>query len=103
MVRLGELDSRSDSDCNADQSVCNPPVQDFEIERVIAHAMYDTPKYANDIALIRLRQSATALSAVSPLCLPLDGYAGAAENLNGINGIIAGWGSMTASMWLPKL
>lgn len=54
MVRLGELDTRSDIDCDS-QTRCSQ-AQDFEIERIIPHSMYDTPKYANDIALIRLRR-----------------------------------------------
>lgn len=56
MVRLGELDVRTDRDCNTDGSACIE-AQDFEIDRITAHSMYDTPKYANDIALIRLKRT----------------------------------------------
>ena len=56
MVRLGELDVRTERDCNTDSSNCIES-QDFEIEKIVAHSMYDTPKYANDIALIRLRKT----------------------------------------------
>lgn len=55
MVRLGELDVRTERDCNADGSSCIE-AQDFEIDKITAHSMYDTPKYANDIALIRLKR-----------------------------------------------
>lgn len=59
MVRLGELDIRTDRDCDATQTKCTE-TQDYLIARIIAHSMYDTPKYANDIALIRLAESTTA-------------------------------------------
>lgn len=52
-VRLGELDTRTNL-CSDDQALCAEP-QDFEIESIVHHPGYDTPKYANDIALIRLR------------------------------------------------
>lgn len=56
MVRLGELDVRTERDCNSDASAC-VEAQDFEIEKITAHSLYDTPKYANDIALIRLKRT----------------------------------------------
>lgn len=54
-VRLGELDARTNL-CDNGRSLCSEP-QDFEIESVVFHEQYDSPKYANDIALIRLRRS----------------------------------------------
>ncbi|XP_055679603.1 phenoloxidase-activating factor 3 [Lutzomyia longipalpis] len=99
MVRLGELDTRSDIDCNAEQTRCTE-AQDFEIERIIPHSMYDTPKYANDIALIRLRRR-TNSSFISPLCLPTGQYANVPQNAD-TRAIIAGWGSMTAASNTPS-
>lgn len=55
-IRLGELDTRTEADCTTDQSRCTES-QDFNIEKIIPHVMYDTPKYANDIALVRLMSS----------------------------------------------
>lgn len=52
-VRLGELDSRTNL-CDNNRNLCSEP-QDYEIESVVHHSSYDMPKYANDIALIRLR------------------------------------------------
>lgn len=114
MVRLGELDVRTERDCNADGSSCIE-AQDFEIDKITAHSMYDTPKYANDIALIRLKRMTNSSKEIgynlisqkkklicsfpafiSPLCLPVDKYLPLGENLTGTQGIIAGWGSMTA-------
>lgn len=117
MVRLGELDIRTDRDCNSGDSTSCTEAQDFEIDRIIAHSMYDLPKYANDIALIRLKRMTNSSKGpstdefsqltyfgfsfkgfISPLCLPIDKYLPLAEQLDGKTGIIAGWGSMTAGM-----
>lgn len=97
MVRLGELDVRTERDCNTDATRCTE-AQDFEIDRITAHSMYDTPKYANDIALIRLKKT-TNSTFISPLCLPIEKYLPLAGNLTGTQGIIAGWGSMTSGEW----
>lgn len=70
--------------------------QDFEIEQIIAHSLYDTPKYANDIALIRLSRTTNSPDIISPLCLPVDTYDSAGKMLTGKSAIISGWGSTTA-------
>lgn len=59
-VRLGEYDHKTDPDCkfvDANQQECNPPVQDIPIERLIPHPKYNTPRYANDVGLIRLSRT----------------------------------------------
>lgn len=56
LVRLGELDSRTDNICASGAAACTEP-QDFQIDSIIHHNGYDTPKYANDIALIRLHRT----------------------------------------------
>ncbi|GAB0097788.1 CLIP domain-containing serine protease [Sergentomyia squamirostris] len=99
MVRLGELDTRSDLDCDAQSTQCTQ-AQDFEIDKIIPHSMYDSPKYANDIALIRLRRR-TNSSFISPLCLPTGPYTQVAQNA-GTRAIVAGWGSMTAASNTPS-
>lgn len=56
-VRLGEYNRTSDPDCrqfDQDEEECNPPVQDIEIEKLIPHPKYNTPRYANDVGLVRL-------------------------------------------------
>lgn len=52
-VRLGELDVHRNL-CDNNHALCSEP-QDFEIESIIHHEAYDSPKYSHDIALIRLR------------------------------------------------
>uniref|UniRef100_A0A182WQM2 CLIP domain-containing serine protease n=1 Tax=Anopheles minimus TaxID=112268 RepID=A0A182WQM2_9DIPT len=87
-IRLGDLE------CNAvTDTRCSARYQDFAIDRIIPHESYDTPKYANDIALIKLRETTETYNIISPLCLPTDQYAPYALNLTGQMGIIAGWGS----------
>lgn len=54
-VRLGELDTRKNL-CDNNRNLCSEP-QDYEIESVAHHPAYDKPKYANDVALIRLRRT----------------------------------------------
>jgi Trypsin len=91
-VRVGELESTTELDCNADKTVCTA-ADDLEIEKVIVHLEHDTPKYAHDIALIRTKSS----PAVSPICLPVGENSHLAENLVNVEGIVAGWGSMSSS------
>uniref|UniRef100_A0A182TN45 Peptidase S1 domain-containing protein n=1 Tax=Anopheles melas TaxID=34690 RepID=A0A182TN45_9DIPT len=87
-IRLGDLE------CNAvTDPRCSARYQDFAIEQIIPHERYDVPKYANDIALIKLRETTETYNIISPLCLPTDQYAPYALNLTGQLGIIAGWGS----------
>uniref|UniRef100_A0A182PZZ4 Peptidase S1 domain-containing protein n=1 Tax=Anopheles farauti TaxID=69004 RepID=A0A182PZZ4_9DIPT len=73
-VRLGEYDKSTNTDCGLvnGQSVCSPPVQILRIESVKAHPAFNTPRYANDIALVRLRNRAdTSQRNVKPICLPV--------------------------------
>uniref|UniRef100_A0A182LYM6 Peptidase S1 domain-containing protein n=1 Tax=Anopheles culicifacies TaxID=139723 RepID=A0A182LYM6_9DIPT len=73
-VRLGEYDKNTMTDCARidGEMVCSPPVQTLRIESVISHANFNKPRYANDIALIRLRDRAdTSRSNVKPICLPV--------------------------------
>uniref|UniRef100_A0A182N6R8 Peptidase S1 domain-containing protein n=1 Tax=Anopheles dirus TaxID=7168 RepID=A0A182N6R8_9DIPT len=73
-VRLGEYDKSTATDCGLinGRSVCSPPVQVLRIESVKAHPGFNTPRYANDIALVRLRDRAdTSQINVKPICLPV--------------------------------
>uniref|UniRef100_A0AAG5CNX1 Peptidase S1 domain-containing protein n=1 Tax=Anopheles atroparvus TaxID=41427 RepID=A0AAG5CNX1_ANOAO len=72
-VRLGEYDKTTTRDCGIidGQSECAPPVQTLRIESVVAHRSFNTPKFANDIALVRLRDRADVSQRnVKPICLP---------------------------------
>ncbi|XP_055587256.1 CLIP domain-containing serine protease B15-like [Uranotaenia lowii] len=74
-IRLGEYDSSNAQDCDqiAGQRVCAPPTQTHNIETITIHQQYNKPRFANDIALIRLRQLADiSQDNVKPICLPLN-------------------------------
>lgn len=59
-MRLGEVDANQQNECN-ESGVCMEE-QDFEIENTIVHPSYNKPRYANDIALVRLKQSTATSS-----------------------------------------
>lgn len=93
-MRLGELDiTRTGDLCTDGQTNCRA-AQDYPIDSVVHHSAYDTPKYANDIALIRLRRVPTVDFAPIALCLPIGAYA--AADMAATSGIIAGWGATSA-------
>lgn len=115
-MRLGELDASTNL-CDNNRNLCAEP-QDYEIESIIHHSNYDLPKYANDVALIRLRQTTNSsefidfllstanfrfqyffcLGFTSPLCLPLGNYESADKNLQQQTGLVAGWGISTSGL-----
>lgn len=73
-IRLGDYDTSKSQDCDQldGQSVCASPTQTLNIETVTVHHQYNKPRFANDIALIRLRQAADiSQDNVKPICLPL--------------------------------
>lgn len=73
-VRIGEYDLSKTNDCvevDENDEVCNPPVQNINVESIISHPNYNVPKYANDIAIIRLKTPAdTSVDNVKTICLP---------------------------------
>ncbi|XP_071450637.1 CLIP domain-containing serine protease B9-like isoform X2 [Hetaerina americana] len=88
-VRLGEHDERTARDCGED-GVCADPVQDFAPQGVTAHRAYDTPKYRNDVGLVRLDRAVNISTYVSPICLPFDSLS--TKNYTGLRSSVAGWG-----------
>lgn len=73
-VRLGEYDVEQTIDCQiiSGEEVCAPPVQDIPIERTIPHPGFNNPRWANDIAILRLQTEADfSAFAVAPICLPV--------------------------------
>ncbi|KAH8407258.1 hypothetical protein KR222_011785, partial [Zaprionus bogoriensis] len=80
-------------DCAASAANCSSPNL-FNIERVIVHPNYDQPKYANDIALLGIRNNQSQFTAI---CLPLNSTAELADRLIGQTGVVAGWSSTVES------
>lgn len=85
---MGDLRSSRKTNCDQDPVLCRFQ-QDFDIETIISHPNYDKPKYANDIALIKYKNTNPAQRNI-PICLPLQNTANYNQNL----GILAGWNKM---------
>ena len=56
-MRLGEHTiGNGGADCSNDNSICNFGVQDFDVDEVISHHMYNKPsQFQNDIALVKIK------------------------------------------------
>nr|XP_029716067.1 polyserase-2-like [Aedes albopictus] len=73
-IRLGEYDTSSSQDCGIvdGSSACAPPTQSIGIETITVHQQYNKPRFANNIALIRLYSTADVdRENIAPVCLPL--------------------------------
>ncbi|XP_001650899.2 melanization protease 1 [Aedes aegypti] len=95
-VRLGEWDVESDLDCTGtgnDRS-CAPPIQEFDLERIIPHEGFSVKNSnkVHDIALVRLSRDAQYSNFVVPVCLPEPGCVANAKRL--MDGVLvaSGWG-----------
>nr|XP_022909842.1 melanization protease 1-like [Onthophagus taurus] len=88
-IQLGEHVVSTPIDC--ENGECAEEVQEFQPAEINFHFMYNNPKYANDIALIKLNKPANLSPWVQPICLPQ------LEQLNsdyiGQWGEVAGWGT----------
>ncbi|XP_062545297.1 CLIP domain-containing serine protease B4-like isoform X2 [Armigeres subalbatus] len=95
-VRLGEWDVESDFDCTGSgiERNCAPPVQEFDLERIIPHEGFSikSSNRANDVALVRLSGDAQYSNFVVPICLPEPGCVAKVNRL--FDGILvaSGWG-----------
>lgn len=95
-VRLGEWDVESDEDCTGTGSErdCAPPVQEFDLERIIAHEGFSVKNSnrVNDIALVRMSGDAEYSNYVVPICLPEPGSVAQMDRLYSGVMFAAGWG-----------
>ncbi|KAF2902218.1 hypothetical protein ILUMI_03968 [Ignelater luminosus] len=71
-VRLGEWNTKSDSDCEElfDQIECADKVVRINIEETIAHPYFSRRTYNNDIGLIKLERDVAYTDYIRPICLP---------------------------------
>ncbi|EDS29227.1 transmembrane protease [Culex quinquefasciatus] len=90
-IRLGEWDLASDDDCD-EQTICNDPVIDVEVEKVIMHENYTKGTFLNDIALIKLKDAVTFSEFALPLCLPT-ADAVKDKNTDELTYTAVGWGN----------
>lgn len=105
-VVLGEYDVRYDVDCQTvgDETICSPPTQEILKDLLLPHPKYNTPKFANDIGMIRLRDQAdTNRDNIKPVCLP---YTQQLQTMQLRRLVATGWGTtenMTTSNDLLKV
>ncbi|XP_070509695.1 CLIP domain-containing serine protease B4-like [Chironomus tepperi] len=111
-VRLGDWDTTTNPDCQADiyeEQRCNDPYVEIEIENIIVHEDYNASSRMryNDIALIKLKENVTFSSYIKPICLPIDDFV-RNMNMTGHHVEVAGFGltnlaSRTSSVRKMKL
>eukprot|EP00095_Tigriopus_kingsejongensis_P009515 maker-scaffold624_size122968-snap-gene-0.24 protein:Tk09515 transcript:maker-scaffold624_size122968-snap-gene-0.24-mRNA-1 annotation:"serine protease easter precursor" len=100
-IRVGEYDLGKEEDCdpNSFPKICSEPVQDFNIEKIIAHENYSSPNpFQNDIALVRLDRKVELNRFAQPICLPFkDAEDESYEELESTLTVtdVAGWGATT--------
>ncbi|XP_076477497.1 venom protease [Bombus vancouverensis nearcticus] len=82
-VLVGEFNTDTDPDCNT---------QKINISYVIKHPNYRSDTFANNIAMLRLKESIQYTVTAQPVCLlPRDGYVNV-----GMNPILVGWGKLAS-------
>ncbi|XP_046971106.1 CLIP domain-containing serine protease HP8-like isoform X2 [Vanessa cardui] len=104
-VILGEYDTRKDPDCerNEGEQFCAPSVRNVRIDSVIAHPGYTPKTLRDDIGLIRLAEPADfSLDSMKPICLPKTPEL-LSQNLEGLRGVVAGWGATEDGVQSPVL
>ncbi|XP_055907970.1 phenoloxidase-activating factor 3-like [Eupeodes corollae] len=100
-IRIGEVRGKRKIDCSKNPVLCRVH-QDYEIEQIIPHPNYDSPKYANDIALIRISRPDEGVP-LTPICLPFNNLALRDIELTGSLAIVAGWSSNIAGTHQSEL
>ncbi|CAG4953649.1 unnamed protein product [Parnassius apollo] len=104
-VILGEYDVRKDPDCERVEGElnCAPNSRNVTIESVIAHPGYNPQDLVDDIALVRLSERADfTLDSMKPICLPTTPEL-QNEPLDGLKGVVAGWGATENGLQSPVL
>ncbi|CAD7011778.1 unnamed protein product [Ceratitis capitata] len=89
---LGEHDLSTEIDCTPSSlRLCLPKPEDYKIEKTIIHPDYMKPRFANDIALIKLDRDVIRTVNTKPICLPITQLV--YDNSDSIDYYkIAGWG-----------
>nr|ABC33918.1 serine proteinase [Penaeus chinensis] len=105
VIRVGEKDLTSDTNCNdTPRPRCIPPSQDFIPEDIIQHPGYDSKTFANDVAIIRLSSPVDFFAFeefAGPVCLPPTGES--AEQLANLWLFSVDWGlTRTPSQFLKR-
>lgn len=85
LVRLGDLDLASDNDGAS-------PI-DVVIEKIILHPAYDSKRFTDDIAVIKMERSVPFSPNLHPICLPLQDEI-RQKDFTRLFPFIAGWGAV---------
>ncbi|XP_020800830.1 melanization protease 1-like [Drosophila serrata] len=95
-VRLGEHTLTTSQDCSVvrGQRICAPPVENFNVEKIILHEEFSFFKQINDIALLQLSQNVIPNIHIRPICLPLTPDLLVHTSILGQSYIATGWGYM---------
>ncbi|XP_036325000.1 uncharacterized protein LOC118738183 [Rhagoletis pomonella] len=87
-VRIGGVALSTNCTASTNFSNCFIASRTFQIAEVRVHPSYDQPKYANDIALVKIVGEANDYT---PICLPPNLSASVRDQLIGSPGIALGW------------
>ncbi|KAJ8668467.1 hypothetical protein QAD02_010130 [Eretmocerus hayati] len=93
-VRLGEWDTRTNPDCNAD--TCANQYESIPVKEAIVHELYDPIAQHNDIGIIFMDRPVEFSHDIKPICLPTND--GILPKLT-----VAGWGRNETSEYSEKL
>lgn len=95
-IRVGEHNILNEKDCQFDslgQQRCAPPVQDFEVEKVTFHPLFNTTTLQNDIAVIKIAGIIDlSLENAKAICLPHTKQLQTLD-LNSRKVFVTGWGT----------
>ncbi|CAO1432197.1 unnamed protein product [Diamesa serratosioi] len=91
-VILGEYDQSTEEDCLPDKSLCQPPVQEIEVESYKLHELYSDELSVNDIMIIKLKHPVEYKSNIKTICLPTNENQLITKALNKKKLTITGWG-----------
>ncbi|ESN95803.1 hypothetical protein HELRODRAFT_185962 [Helobdella robusta] len=69
----------------------DPAVKTFQIEKWVIHEKYGTPRYANDIALIKVKGNIKFDANVSPVCAPES-----KDLYTHVKSAVSGWGALAS-------
>ncbi|XP_020811363.1 melanization protease 1 [Drosophila serrata] len=92
-VRLGEHDLSKEEDCTilgGFKRICQPPYEEYEVDRVHVHPNYVHGQINYDLAVVRLKEQVRPKSHIQPVCLPIDQRS--QELTFNQDFFIAGWG-----------
>ncbi|XP_039482151.1 serine protease grass [Drosophila santomea] len=68
IARLGEYNRDTDIDCD-NNNRCLDPVQDYKVDMLFRHRLYNDKDYTNDIGMLRLERKVEYTLHIQPICI----------------------------------